>query len=568
MKTFLIKFAINKPKTVMALLVVFTLLTAALVVNRVITNPRGIIDTDAENMLDKKEHVRAFHNLTKQKFELFDMVAMGIYHPGSNGVFTPEILQAVNDITDEILALENNEYVIDAKGDTFHVNLTAEYEVLNENDEHELVEGNGLIFKDLMALNQIEDINGETGSLVIKTLMAEAPTTQEGANEIKNRIDMNPLIKGKLASVVGKVIGIYVPVKSKKVAYNLSQVLKILADKYLTPIEVEGKPFFGTEEKTVGEYIVAGIPVAQDTFGKYMFEQMGVSAPLAGLVIFILLFVFFRRLKVIFAPMVLAILAITWTMFLLIGTGFTVHIMSSMIPIFLFPIAVLNSIHVISSIHKRYSEGTGLKSTILQTYETLFVPILFTSVTTVVGFVSLILTFIPPVQIFGTFVAVGVALSWLLSVTFLPAYLVLMGEKTFEDFGHADDSEHHLLGKISRVLQRISQNYSKSVVVITVVLFIVSAFGISMIEINDNPVKWFKAGHPLRHADELMNDHISGTYMANIVFTFDGDMPESTDGALSFAELDALAAENKIKTVFYHQPKGLIWGELDDGSQF
>ena len=54
---------------------------------------------------------------------------------------------------------------------------------------------------------------------------------------------------------------------------------------------------------------------------QYMFEQMGVSAPLAGLVIFILLFVFFRRFKVIIAPMILAILAITWTMTLLIGSG-------------------------------------------------------------------------------------------------------------------------------------------------------------------------------------------------------------------------------------------------------
>ncbi|KAA3616401.1 MAG: hypothetical protein DWQ05_11750 [Calditrichaeota bacterium] len=568
MKTFLIKFAMQKPKLVIALIILFTLLTGMLVGNRIITNPSGIIDTDAENMLDKKEHVRVFHKMTKDKFALFDMVAMGIYHPGENGVFTPEILQAVNDITNEILALKDNSYVIDAKGDTFFVDLSSEFEVLDDNNETETVIRHGIIFEDMMALNQIEDINGETGELVIKTLMSEAPTTHEGAMDIKRRIDLNPLLNNKIASTDGKVVGIYVPVNSKKISYDLSQVMNILAEKYLTDIQVDGMPFFGTEEAQQGEYIVAGIPVAQDTFGKYMFEQMGVSAPLAGLVIFILLFVFFRRVKVIIAPMVLAILAISWTMALLIGAGYTVHIMSSMIPIFLFPIAVLNSIHVISSIHKRYAEGAGLEATILMTYESLFVPILFTSITTVVGFVSLILTFIPPVQIFGIFVAIGVALSWLLSVTFLPAYLVLVGEKTFEDFGHAEDSEHHLLGKIGRVLQKISQNYSKSVIVVTVILFIVSVIGISQIEINDNPVKWFKPGHPLRHADELMNEHVSGTYMANIVFTFTSQAPELTEGAITFAELMQLAEKNEINTAFYHRPDGLIWGELVNGTEY
>ncbi len=564
MKTALIRFAMRKPKLIITLIALFTLLTLTLVGVRIINNPHGIIDTDAENMLDEKEHVRVFHKLTKDKFALFDMVAMGVYHPGENGVFTPEILQAVNAITDEIMALESNDYVIDAKGDTFFVDLTAES--INPAGNNEM--SHGVIFEDMMALNQIEDINGETGDLVIKTLMAEAPTTLDGAQEIKKRVDLNPLLRDKMASVDGKIVGIYIPVTSKKISYDLSKVLEILAEKYLTPITVDGAPFFGTKDKPLGEYIVAGIPVAQDTFGKYMFKQMGVSAPLAGLVIFILLFVFFRRVKVIIAPMILAILAITWTMGLLIGTGFTVHIMSSMIPIFLFPIAVLNSIHVISSIHKRYAEGAGLEATILMSYETLFIPILFTSITTVVGFVSLILTFIPPVQVFGTFVAIGVAFSWLLSVTFLPAYLVLVGKKTFEDFGHADDSEHHFLGRVGRLLQFVSQNYSKAVIVVTFVLFIISAIGISLIEINDNPVKWFKPGHPLRHADELMNAHVSGTYMANIVFTFTEKAPQGMEGNLTTVELAALAEKNEINTAFYIRPQGRIWGELVNGEKY
>lgn len=71
-----------------------------------------------------------------------------------------------------------------------------------------------------------------------------------------------------------------------------------------------------------------------------MFIQMGLLAPLAGLLIFLLMFYFFRKLILV----VVAMLSVVWTMGLLTGTGFTLHIMSSRIPVFLMPIAVLDSI--------------------------------------------------------------------------------------------------------------------------------------------------------------------------------------------------------------------------------
>ena len=87
-----------------------------------------------------------------------------------------------------------------------------------------------------------------------------------------------------------------------------------------------------------------------------------------------------------------------------------------MIPIFLIPIAVLNSIHMLSSIHDKLHARKGdLDQTLRDTMGELFLPMVFTSLTTVVGFGSLIATPIPPVQVFGAFVAFGVFAAWLLS---------------------------------------------------------------------------------------------------------------------------------------------------------
>ena len=560
MKTKLIRFSTHNPKLVIVLMLLLTVLTVSFAGVRVLSNPSGIIDTDPENMLDKNEAVRVFHQMTKDKFEIFDFVALGVYHPGKNGVFQPEILRAYNEITNEIMGLQHNNFVLNAAGDTVFADLHFQNEAGQQD--------HSIIFDDIIALNQVEDINGETGELVIKPLMKDAPETSAGAADLKRRIDLNPLYKNKLASEDGKIVGIFVPIKSKTTSFSLSQIMEALAIKYLGKIQVNGEPFLGTEDAPVGEYVIAGIPVAQDTFGRFMFAQMGVSAPMAGLVIFILLFVFFRKVNIIAAPMLMAIFIITWTMSILVGTGHTVHIMSSMIPIFLFPISVLDSIHIISSIHKSAAHHDTLKAAVTNAMNDLFSPILFTSVTTIVGFVTLYLTFIPPVQVFGIFVGLGVFFAWLMSVTFIPAYLILVGEKAFIAFGNAPDSEHGLLGKISTILKKISQNYGKVALTTAALLFTISLYGISKIEINDNPIKWFKKGHPLRFADELLNSHVAGTYMANVVFDFSNPEFEAANKALSWGAFKDLIEGGTLESVYYAAGEKRIWGMERGGTTF
>ena len=96
-----------------------------------------------------------------------------------------------------------------------------------------------------------------------------------------------------------------------------------------------------------------------------MFIQMGISAPMAMLIIFLVMLFFFRKLVLILSPLIIAMLSTICTMGLLIITGNTVHIMSSMIPIFIMPIAVLDSVHVLSEFFDRYQKHRDRKETIV-----------------------------------------------------------------------------------------------------------------------------------------------------------------------------------------------------------
>lgn len=169
---------------------------------------------------------------------------------------------------------------------------------------------------------------------------------------------------------------------------------------------------------------ITGLPVAEDTFGVEMLVQMAISAPMALLILSLLMSGFFRRVALITPPILLLVIATGWTMGLLIGLGFRVHIMSSMIPIFVMPITVCNSIHVLSEFFDTYHRFRDRRQTLFHVVRELFMPMLYATTTTIAGFASLATTPIPPVRVFGLHVAFGVAGGWLLTMTFVPAFIM------------------------------------------------------------------------------------------------------------------------------------------------
>ncbi|GIX47196.1 MAG: hypothetical protein KatS3mg131_1407 [Candidatus Tectimicrobiota bacterium] len=125
------------------------------------------------------------------------------------------------------------------------------------------------------------------------------------------------------------------------------------------------------------------------------------------------------------------------------------------------------------------------------------------------------LTPIPPVQVFGLFVALGVLIAWVWTVTFIPAYIMLIPPASLARFGLAPAKESRpLLARLLAWSGRRVFRWARPVLLATAVVAVVAAYGISRIAINDNPVKWFAPSHPIRIADRVLNAHFGGTYMA------------------------------------------------------
>jgi len=493
--------------------------------------PKVHFDNDPENMLSKDEFVRVFHHETKEKYGLHDFVIVGIVNDvDPNGIFNVKTLQRVDRLTKQLLSLRQGDDGLpqiaddDAETKWRSVDLSPDSAfrramgVVFSHDPNRLFDEDGkssIIDDELIAPSVVDNIKqADMGALKLEYLMENAPQTAEEALVIRNDAMGNPLYKGTLVSEDEKAVCIYIPIIEKPYSYNVASLVKELT-----------KDWQGDDK-----IYIAGLPVAEDTFGVEMLVQMAISAPLAMLILFLLMYFFFRRVSLIMAPLLLAIITVILTMGLLIGLGFDVHIMSSMIPIFIMPITVCNSIHVLSEFFDSYRKYQNKADTLRHIMSELFMPMLYATTTTIAGFASLATTPIPPVRVFGLHVAFGVAVGWFLTMTFVPAFISLfISEKSLQRLcvvpdGHdQSDVDTSLLSRFLNWVGGFTYQKSWVVVSIATVVMGISIYGVSLINVNDNPVKWFGKSHELRVADAVLNKHFGGTYAAYLTLTADSD---------------------------------------------
>jgi hypothetical protein len=456
----LILFSVDRPRLVVLLTVVITLVFAAQV-------PRITIDTDPENMLGADQPERVFYREVKREFGIRDLLVVGLVDP--QGVYRSEVLERYARAVEGISRIR------------------------------------GVVLEDLLSLTTTDDVRPSADTLAVGPIMARVPQSAEALEALRLALRSHPLFADKLADRDGQALAIYVPIQAKDQSRRIAAEIEAILARERLPGQSSH---------------IAGLPVAEDTFGFEMFVQMGVTAPLAMGFIFALLLVLFRRASLVAIPMVVAMGSVVWTMGALIGTGFTVHIMSSMIPVFLMPIAVLDSVHILSDFYERYRALGRRREALLGTMEEVFTPCLYTSLTSAVGFGSLALARIPPVQVFGAFAAFGIMAAWLLTFTVVPAAITLVRETRCTRLADAGARPPWVDRGIERALagvHRVVDRRPGMVLAIGALALVLAVGSVAQIRVNDNPVNWFKPSHKIRVADRVMNERFGGTYMASLV---------------------------------------------------
>ena len=472
-------FSMDRPKTVIGLMCLVTMLFG-------LQFPSVTIDADPENMLDADQADRVFYNQTKDEFGIHDLIVVGVVD--ETNVFRPESLEGIMRATSEILKIE------------------------------------GVIIEDVVSPSTTDNVKSAGGLLDIHPVLHKIPRTPQEQTQLRRDIAENPFLYEKIASADGTAVALYIPIEQKDMSYRIAGEIENILARELVPGQ---------------RHYLAGLPVSEDTFGFQMFMQMAIVAPLAFMVILAIVFLMFRQSAFLIPVAMTAMFSVLWAMGALIGLGFTVHIMSSMIPVFLMPIAILDDIHILSEFFDRYRVLGDKRRALIEAMRPLYKPMFYTSLTSAVGFASLSLADIPPVRIFGLFVAFGIVAAWLLALTIVPAVISLMDEEKLKRrLFRKDDARSDLLYRLLGSLGGIAFSRARAVLILGLAAFAFGIVGLWQIEVNDNPVKWFKTTHPLRQADTVMNKLFGGTYMAYLVI--DAQEPEAIKRPEVVAYIDRL----------------------------
>ncbi len=261
------------------------------------------------------------------------------------------------------------------------------------------------------------------------------------------------------------------------------------------------------EDKNFESFLAGPAMIVSDTIA-YIKNDVLTFGFLTFVVFFVLLIVFFRDFWSAFVIMSNASLVIYITICLLGYFDWPISIVSSNFLTLLFISSVAVSVHMIVKL----KEGKTKKFSYEESLAKIFIPCLYTALTTMVGFLSLILSNIQPVIDFGKMMAVGVIINLLISFVFIPALIGLRGI--------AESAEFSLSKIYYKYLYLNTKNLFKNFGVPLIFLFLpIFIYLSSGLKVENKFIDYFDESTEIHQGMKFIDEELGGTTPIDIVFT-------------------------------------------------
>ena len=226
--------------------------------------------------------------------------------------------------------------------------------------------------------------------------------------------------------------------------------------------------------------------------------------------IIIVLGLLLRSITATIATLIIIATSIASTMGIAGWIGLELTTTTVNVPTIVMTLAVADCVHLISGVLFFMHQGLDKIASIKKSYQLNFWPILLTSVTTSIGFLTLNFSYSPAMNDLGNLVAIGVMIAFALSVTLLPAILAIVPLKITIN----KDSKFGFSQFASWVISR----YKMLTVVVSLVIIGISSQLLTNV-INDIPVEYFSTKTEFRQASDYMSEHLAG--MSQIDYAID-----------------------------------------------
>ena len=391
------------------------------------------------------------------------------------------------------------------------------------------------------SLTNIDFIYGKDNALIAGNLIGVEredgllpPLTDEQAETVKQNInDWDDMYRRVILSDDGRAAQMQIILKSNNHPDPNEQHEsdEAVRQRTLNAIrDIAGK----ATEHTNLNVIYYGDPVLTESSRAFMLSDLKNLIPLVVVVVLITLFLSFKTLDGTLLPLIAVLMATIWTCGIMAASGFTFTIVTSIIPVALIACGSAYGIHVLThyyvALDDALEKGVALtkethKAVILESLKDVFVAVFLAALTTAIGFISLVTSPIGPLHSFAIFTALGIAFSLILSVTFIPALLMV---KNPEKVGYRSkrfvQAEAKLKAKIeakrtgshrsSETLYGIYSFFCGSkprMYLFCTLIVLFSAVGISRLHIDTALISYFPRTSKLRQDVYYVDKRFAGT---------------------------------------------------------
>jgi predicted RND superfamily exporter protein len=350
-----------------------------------------------------------------------------------------------------------------------------------------------------------------------KTLKDEGVDRSRGFKEILN----SPVFRNFVISENGNTSGIIVNIKENKKLENIKNLSKEEIEKYKDKIKKQNhKNILEIRQVIqsygdVGKIYLGGIPMIADDMMTFIKSDIVVFG--LGVLLFIIatLWFVFRKLIWIIVPISSCLFSVVIMIGLLGILGWKVTVISSNFIALMLILTMAMNIHMSTrflQLRKDYPAKNNFEIISLTTNK-MFWPILYTVLTTVFAFLSLIFSEIKPIIDFGWMMTFGLITSFIITFTVLPTLLNFTPTKNMS-------LKKEQNSKITNFLGYLSLNNKNTIFGVTGIVIILSLFGISKLEVENSFINYFNKNTEIYKGMKLIDEELGGTTPLEVILKF------------------------------------------------
>lgn len=332
--------------------------------------------------------------------------------------------------------------------------------------------------------------------------------TTKDLKHIKHVALSEPLLAGKIihrnALATGVNVTINLPGKNQQEVPQVASAARALVEKYRS-------------EYPEIDLHASGMVFMNNAFMESAMLDMQTLTPMMFLTLIIITVFLVKSISATLATLLVILFSAISSMGFAGWVGFPLTPPSAMTPTIVLTLAIADSIHIIISMKKLMQHGMAKKAAILESLRINFQPVLLTSVTTVIGFLSLNFSESPPFWHLGNMTAFGVSSAFVFSILLLPALLAILPVH-FKRLPEQHKSTTNLLGQFV-------VKHNRVLLISSLIITSMVAWMINRIELNDQFVQYFDQSIEFRSDTEFMMTHLSGIY--TIEYSIPGQGKES-----------------------------------------